>query len=80
MSGRVCGSEAGKNTPRIIRILFSLLSSLVCCDGEVLSVLPCLYFTFRCSFSPVEDLGALHVALLFFPGMGHLKLSFNWAG
>lgn len=46
LSGRVCGSEAGENTPSIIRILFSLLGSMVCCDGEVLGVLPCLYFTF----------------------------------
>lgn len=79
-SDRGSDSEVGENIPKIIRILFSLSSSLIHLDGEVLSGPPCLYFTFRGPFSARKDLGALHVALLSFPGMGHLKLSFNWAG
>lgn len=76
ISGRGWDSEAGENTPKIIRILFSLVHL----DGEVLSVLPCLCCTFRGPFSARKDLCALRVALLSFPEMENLKVSFNRAG
>lgn len=79
-SGRGCDSGTGENTPKTIRILFSLSRSLLDLDGEVLSGLPCLCFVFRCPFSARKDLGSLHVALLSFPGIWHLKLSFNRPG
>lgn len=77
ISGRGCDSGADENSPKVIIILFSLSSSLMYLDGEVLSVLPGLYFTFGCPFSAGKDLGSLCGALLSFPGMGHLKFSFS---
>lgn len=67
MSGRGWDSETDENSPKVVIILFSLSSSLMYFDGEVFSVLPGLYFAFRCLFFCKEGLGLLVYGFAFLP-------------